>query len=117
MPGPVEARQEPVAGDIDLLAAKPIELLANRFVMPLHEIPPASVAQPGGERSRTDDIGEQYGSQHPFRLGRLADTGHEFFDLGKHVVATQPRHMVVTRQFDVLSECLIIGWAGPGGRP
>jgi hypothetical protein len=34
-----EARQEPVTGDIDLLAAKPIELLANRFVTPLHEIP------------------------------------------------------------------------------
>ena len=57
-PGPVEARQEPVAGDIDLVAAKTIELLANRFVMPLAEIPPASIAQLRGARSRTDDIGE-----------------------------------------------------------
>ena len=46
----VERREEPVAGRVDLDPAIAGEQAANGRVVPLHELPPAAIAEPGGDR-------------------------------------------------------------------
>jgi hypothetical protein len=56
---PIERREEPVAGRVELAAAEAAELAADGRVMPLEQRTPARVAQQGCDPGRADDVGEE----------------------------------------------------------
>lgn len=47
--GPVEARQEAVAGGVDLPPAEACQLPTDQLVVALEQLPPRAIAEPGGE--------------------------------------------------------------------
>ena len=56
--------EEPVAGGVDLAAAKTVQLVADHGVVPVEQHAPLPVAQLHGAVGRTDDVGEQHGREH-----------------------------------------------------
>ena len=71
--GPVEGREEPVAGRVDLAAAEAGELAPDDLrradrAGPATGVSPSSAARGG----RADDVGEQHGREHAVRIRRGA---------------------------------------------
>ena len=98
----VERREEPVADDLDLVAAEPLELTAHDPVVVGQQGLPADVAELGRPLGRADDVGEQDGRQHASRLRRRPDAGDERLDLGDHrVEVAGPDEVVGAGQLDV----------------
>ena len=94
----VERREEPVADDLDLVAAEPLELATDDAVVVGEQGLPADVAELGRPLGRADDVGEQDGRQHASRLGRRPDAGDERLDLGDHrVLVAGPDEVVDAR--------------------
>jgi hypothetical protein len=58
---PVERREEPVAGRIDLTTPESAELMTHHGVVPLEQLLPCAVANCAGPLGRTDDVGEKHG--------------------------------------------------------
>src|SRR4029077_9918809 len=81
--GPVEGREEPVAGRVLLLAAIARELAPHERVMAFEELPPSTVAELGRHRARAHDVGEQHGREH--RVGNLGDRLHRAQPVGPHL--------------------------------
>ena len=62
--GPVEGGEESVAGDPDLLAAEPLQMVSDERVMLVEECCPAPVAELGGPLGGADDVGEEHGCEN-----------------------------------------------------
>ena len=60
----VEAREQPVAGEVGDDAAKPRDVLAARVLEGLEQLPPLRVAQLDRALRGGDDVGEQHRRQH-----------------------------------------------------
>jgi hypothetical protein len=52
-----------------LVPGEPCELLANDLMVPSYQVVPSEVAEAGGHRRRTDDVGEQDRPQLRRRIG------------------------------------------------
>src|SRR3954447_19592301 len=100
---PVERREEPVAGGVQLAAPESLELAANGGVMCFEELAPAPVAEFGRALGRTVDVREEHGCQHAVRLIGLPPPGQELADLLEDLVAAipGPRNVDVARELDV----------------
>ena len=72
---PIEAREEPVAGGVDLTSPEPDELPPYQLVVTLQELVPSTISQHCRPLGRTDDVGEEDGREHPFRLRLLPAAG------------------------------------------
>jgi hypothetical protein len=57
--GTVERGEQSVAGGVDLLAAKAVELAANERMVRLEQVAPSSVTELDGAVRRGDDVHEQ----------------------------------------------------------
>src|SRR5947207_15395646 len=79
--GAVERREDPVAGRVDDVALVALDLLANEAVVAIEDLSPGSVAEPGGMRSRIDDVREQDPGKHPVRRTYAPRPGDELLDL------------------------------------
>ena len=73
----VEAREEPVAGRVDLGAAVAREKATDDRVMPFEYVAPRSVSELGRSLGRTDDVGEQHGHEDAVELGLLVPSGRQ----------------------------------------
>ncbi len=69
--GSVEAREEAVAGGVQLDPAEAHKLTAHQCVMALEKLAPRAVAQTGCALGRADDVLEEEGCQHAIRLALL----------------------------------------------
>jgi hypothetical protein len=100
---PVEGRQEPVTGGVDLTAAEPGELLTDQGVVAVEEIAPPSVAQRGRPLRGPDDVREHDCGQDPIGLGTAACTRDELLDLVEDCVGVaDPREVIGPGQLHVL---------------
>jgi hypothetical protein len=70
--GPVEGREERVAGRVDFTAAEACDLGSDGGVVLFHEFSPAAIAERRSELGRADDVGEHHREQHA-RRGRVLD--------------------------------------------
>src|SRR6266545_6408674 len=77
----VEAREEPVAGRVELAPAEAIELSTHERVVRGNELRPAPVADLRRALGRADDVREEHRRQDGVRLGRSPDGLHEALDL------------------------------------
>ena len=99
----VERGEEPVAGGVDLAAAKPLELAPNRGVVRAEELAPAAIAELHGPLRRADDVGEENRGEDAVGLRGGPRPGHELLDLVRERVdVTGGDPVVVTRQLDEL---------------
>src|SRR5207245_2205715 len=67
---PVEAREEAVAGRVDLPAAIPHELLAHGTVMAHEQLAPGPVAKLDRTLARAGEVGAKHGREPPVPLPR-----------------------------------------------
>src|SRR5439155_10731765 len=58
----------PVAGGVDLAPPEARQLLPDCAVVAHQELAPRPVTELPGARARADDVGEEHGREHPFRL-------------------------------------------------
>src|SRR5262249_9713625 len=66
---------------VDLRPAKGDQLLAHQRVPIVTQLPPSRIAELGGALSRSDDVGEHHGRQHPRWLAALPLASDELFDM------------------------------------
>src|SRR5438876_66557 len=78
--GTVEGREEAVARRVNLPAAEAAQLLAYGGVVPLEQIAPGAVAEPGGMLRGAHDVGEQHRGQHAVVVDHRARPGEELLD-------------------------------------
>ena len=67
----VEAREEAVAGDVELRTAKADEFAADECVMALEQLPPGTIAELSRLRRRADDVSEENRGEDAVRLSLL----------------------------------------------
>ena len=79
--GPVERREETVAGGVLLVAAEPGQLAPHEGVVPVEQLPPGVVAESSGPLGRTDDVREHQRREHGVGNFRCDLSGHEALDL------------------------------------
>src|SRR5439155_16857240 len=73
----VEACEEAVACCVEFAPAEPIKLATDHHVVRGEKLRPAVVAEVGRLSGRADDVREEDGTQHRFRLGLSPRTGEE----------------------------------------
>src|SRR5882672_11402612 len=101
--GTVERRQKAVARRVDLAATEAPQFRANRRVVRLNQIAPATVADLRGASRGVDDVGEEDGREQTVGLRDMTDAGHEFLDLvDDSIHVADPREVVDPVQLDVL---------------
>jgi hypothetical protein len=111
---PVEAGEEAVACRVDLPPPEVAELSADGLVMPLQQLPPGEVAEPGRAGSGADDVGEEHRGEHAIRflLPHLpfADLAQKTFQLREEAIriACLGRE-VPPRQLDQLCSPDVLG--------
>src|SRR5262249_12632109 len=94
----VEGGKEAVPGGIDLAAAEPLELAADRGVVCAEELAPAVIAEFHGPLRRADDVGGGNRGENAIGLWRGARPGHELLDLVRKPVDVAGRdHVIVSR--------------------
>jgi hypothetical protein len=79
--GPVEGRQQAVAGGVDVAAPVPFDLPARQVIMLGEEIGPAGVAELGQPLGGPDDVGEQDGGKDAVGAWPVPLAGEERLDL------------------------------------
>ena len=62
--GPIECREEPVPGRVELAAMESGELATDDRVMALEQLTPGGVSEPRRELRRAHDVGEQDRREH-----------------------------------------------------
>ena len=99
---PVERREEPVAGRVDLAAAEALELAPDERVVPLEQVAPAPVAELRRPLGRADDVGEEHRREHAVGLGHRGATPvrNSSISSSERVLVADPRQVVVARQLD-----------------
>ena len=88
--GAVERREKPVAGRVDLLAAKPRELAPDLGMVLLKELAPGTVTEVSRSRRRADDVREEDRRKHAIGLRLplllLDHLGEEGFELRDQLI-------------------------------
>ena len=80
-----EGGEEPVACVVDLATMEPADQGPALGVVIRHEFAPLAVAQLEGDFGRSDDVGEEYGGQHPVELGLLVShRGEQVTEVDQH---------------------------------
>ena len=98
----VKHGEEPVPCVIDLTTTEPIELTPHHRMMSSPQPSPAAVAYRRRVFRRTNDIGEQDGSEYPVGLRTMTDSGEELLDLVNEPVEVPGGEQVVPLlRFDV----------------
>jgi hypothetical protein len=108
--GAVEAREEAVAGRVDLAPAEAHELAAGDRVVAVHEVAPAPVAEPRRVLRRAHDVDEHDRGEDAVGLARLTHAGQELPYLGEDVLEVLGEEEVVdARELDVLGAPRVLG--------
>src|SRR3954468_18433591 len=104
---PIERREEPVAGGVQLTAAMASQLSSHNRVVALHDLPPSRIPHLRQMNRRVDDVREENRGQNAVRL-RLgpavcaARIEQEALDLvGDLVDLRQGRYVAAARELDV----------------
>ena len=80
-PWAIEDGKEPVAGGVDLLAAKALELTAYKGVMLPEQLGPGAIPEFARLVGRPDEIGEEDRREHAVRERCRPYPGQELLDL------------------------------------
>ena len=97
--GPVERREEPVAGGVDLPSAEARQLRPHDTVVTLDELMPLAVAELDRLLRRADDVREEHGREHAVDLRLLPgplvpDSPQELLDRVDDLVGVDPGRVV-----------------------
>src|SRR5207247_6928138 len=74
---PVERREEPIAGRVDLTTPVPDELATHHCAVPLEQLHPCVVTKGAGPLGRLDAIREEAGREHSVVLRGRTNAGEE----------------------------------------
>src|SRR5262249_16598278 len=98
----VKRGEHRVARGGDFRAAKPRKFSADRRIVPIQKLAPATVSKLGRTLRRPDNINEENRGEHTFRFRRLSYPRQEFLDLVDQTVGVLCKEqMVLSRKFDV----------------
>src|SRR5439155_22834742 len=99
--GAVESREETIAGGVHFVAAKTRQLLAHEGMVAGEPYAPGAVAEPRRGLGRTDDVGEQHGSEHAIDVGNGPHAGQELLDLIENgILVADPGQMIGAGELD-----------------
>src|SRR5439155_1308530 len=98
--GPVEDREDAVAGSVDLPSMEPLQLSADRLVVRLEELAPPPVTERRRLLCRADDVREEHCHQYTIRLAATTNARQEVLDLVEDLVGVEPWNMIFACELD-----------------